>query len=64
MREDLIASFIHHMGDSFPYDDPLYEEKLLAAAEHYADEVLDPNSELNQLCRQHDEMLELDELNF
>lgn len=63
-REDLITDFIYHMDDSFPYDDPLREEKLLAAAEHYADEVLNPDSDLNQLCSQHDEMLELNELEF
>lgn len=58
MREELIDDFIRHCADLFPYNDPNYEEKLLKAAESYADEVLDPNSEFNQLCKFHDEFIE------
>lgn len=62
-REDLIDDFIRHASDLFPYDDPDREEKILRSAEHYADEVLDPNSELNRLCREHDdEFLTIDDI--
>lgn len=37
MREELIDDFIRHCADLFPYNDPNYEEKLLKAAESYAD---------------------------
>lgn len=50
-REDLIDDFIRHASDLFPYDDPDREENVLRSAERYADEILDPNSELNRFCR-------------
>ena len=56
-REDLVAEFISYMSDAFPYDDPNYESMLLTAAGYYADDMLDPNSEINRLCREHDELL-------
>lgn len=57
IREDLIDDFIRHCSDIFPYNDPNYEEKLLRAAENYADEMLNPDSYLNTLCKEHDELL-------
>lgn len=56
-RELLIDEFIRHCSDLFPYDDPQYEEKLMRSAENYADEILNPNSYLNSLCKEHDELL-------
>lgn len=63
-KEDLIENFVEHCSDIFPYDDPNYEEKLLEAAKYYADEVLNPNSELNRLCELHDKNLIDEEINF
>lgn len=63
-REDLIEDFIRHCSDLFPYDDPNYEENLLRSAERYADEMLDPNSELNSLCDWHDELLDNGEIDL
>lgn len=57
-RESLIDDFIRHCSDIFPYDDPNYEIKLMREAERYADEALDPNSDLNKLCKEHDELLD------
>ena len=51
-REDLIDDFIRHCSDIFPYNDSDYDRKLL-----YADEMLNPNSYLNTLCKEHDELL-------
>ena len=48
-REDLIDDFIRHCSDIFPYNDPDYEKKLLEAAESYADDILNPESELNKI---------------
>lgn len=55
-REDLVDDFIRHCSDIFPYNDPDYEKKLLKAAESYADDMLNPNSYLNKLCKEHDEL--------
>lgn len=63
-RKDLVENFIRHCSDIFPYNDPNYEEKLLEAAENYANEVLNPDSELNRLCELHDKNLIEDEINF
>lgn len=49
--------------DAIPYDDPNYEEKLMAAAISYADmEMNDYPAYIEAVCRQHDEMLERCEL--
>lgn len=56
-REYLINDFIRHCADLFPYNDPNYETKLIKAAEHYADEVLNPDSDFNKLCKEHDNLL-------
>lgn len=61
-KELLIDEFIRHCSDLFSYDDPQYEEKLMRSAENYADEILNPNSYLNSLCKEHDELLNDTEL--
>ena len=47
-REDLIDDFIRHFSDIFPYNDPDYEKKLLETAESYANDMLNPESELSK----------------
>lgn len=50
-------------SDMIPYDDPEYEDKLLQLAMSYADmEINGYPPELEEICRQHDEMLERREL--
>ena len=50
-------------SDMIPYDDPEYEDKLLQLAMSYADmEINGYPPELEEICRQHDEMLEHREL--
>lgn len=58
IKASLIEEFIRHCADIFPYDDPNYNEKLMSAAEHYANEVMNPNSTLNCLCKEHDEQID------
>ena len=53
-----------HLADCIPYNDPNYDENLRKAGEHYVKEVWDPNSWLNQVCREHDEALERGEIEF
>lgn len=49
--------------DMIPYDDPEYEDKILQLAMSYADmEINGYPPELEEICRQHDEMLERREL--
>lgn len=49
--------------DMIPYDDPEYEDKILQLAMSYADmEMNGYPLELEEICRQHDEMLERREL--
>lgn len=51
-------------SDMVPYDDPEYEDKILQLATSYADmEINGYPPELEEICRQHDEMLERRELN-
>ena len=50
-------------SDMIPYDDPEYEDKILQLATSYADmEINGYPPELEEICRQHDEMLEHGEL--
>lgn len=63
-REDLINYFLMHCSDIIPYDDPDYDKKLMAMAEHYADEILDTNSHFNQICDLHDKMFDDGLINF
>lgn len=52
------------LADCIPYDDPNYHENLRKAAEQYVKDSWDPNSELNRICREHDEALEAGEIDF
>ena len=52
------------LADCIPYDDPNYHENLRKAAEQYVKESWDPNSELNRICREHDQALEAGEIDF
>lgn len=58
IKASLMEEFIRHCADIFPYDDPNYEGKLMSAAEYYANEVMDPNSTLNRLCKEHNEQID------
>lgn len=50
-------------SDMVPYDDPNYEETLMSMAMSYADmEMNGYPPELEEICMQHDEMLERGEL--
>lgn len=56
-RDDLIDDFIRYATDLFSYDDPDRNEKILRSAECYADEMLNPESEL---CEYSNELIEND----
>lgn len=54
---------INIYSDMIPYDDPNYEEKLMEMATSYANmEMNGYPPEFEDVCRQHDEMLERGEL--
>lgn len=44
--------------DCVPYDDPDYHSKLRKMAEGAVRDMHDPNSGYNQMCREHDKLLE------
>ena len=46
------------LADCIPYSDPNYNARLRQAAEQYVKDCWDPNSELNRICRAHDERLD------
>ncbi len=56
-REDYIDEFIRHGSDLIPYNTPNYDEVLLERANKYADEMLNPDSELEKLCERHDSLI-------
>ena len=51
-----------HLADCVPYGDPNYHENLRKIAENYVKQMWDPNSQLNQICRAHDQALEAGEI--
>lgn len=61
-KEDYIDDFIRHGSDLIPYNTPNYNDVLLAMANAYADDMLNPNSNLNKLCELHDS--QISDLNF
>lgn len=44
--------------DCVPYDDPDYHSKLRNMAEGAVRDMYDPNSSYNQMCKEHDKLLE------
>lgn len=58
IKVNLTEEFIRHCADIFSYDDLNYNEKLMSAAEYYANEVMNPNSTLNRLYKEHDEQID------
>lgn len=66
-RQDQYQAYIDYAidiySDMVPYDEPEYESKLMQIAMSYADmEMYGYPPEFEDICRQHDEMLERGEL--
>ena len=58
IKQELIEEFITICDDLWPYNSSTYDEDLMKAAESYANEMMDPNSEIRKLMKDHDKLLE------